>query len=134
MLLSPPLVLNYQISSWFCLCFDIYIVNTKQGTSHFTIYVNIRKFTYIWSSAGLDTFRYFCKYFFEINFCCGSAQLTQACFLCTFWRPSRPNRASCPWVFFKSLSFFCQNLKGFWYNSLSFWQSFLIFSWKTVSK
>ena len=25
-----------------------------------------------------------------------TAQLSQACFLCTFWTPSRPNRASSP--------------------------------------
>ena len=64
----------------------------------------------------------------------GIKSVMQACFLCTFWRPSRPNRASYPWVFFPILEFFCPNLKGFWYNSWSFWQSFSIFSWKTVRK
>ena len=36
--------------------------------------------------------------------------------------------------FFHILEFFLPNLKGIWYNSLSFWQSFLIFSWKTLRK
>ena len=51
--------------------------------------------------------------------------IVQACFLCTFWRPSKPNRASYHTLefFFQTLDiFFCQNLKGFWYNSSSVWQ------------
>ena len=70
----------------------------------------------------------------NLKFPANPLTLTQACFLYTFWRPSRPNRASYPWVFIQILEFFCPNLKSFWQNSFSFWQSFLIFSWKTVRK
>ena len=54
--------------------------------------------------------------------------LAQACFSCTFWRPSRPNRAS-----YTPLSVLPKS-ERFLYNSLSFWRSFLIFFCKTVRK